>query len=95
MAGGDLQYWGDKHSLRATRPCQRVIEQLAKYDYEWTDGWLGTKFGSFAWKDRKSGVLTYFGSEIKFQNGFGAWQKMNYACDYDPKTETVLDVRIS
>ena len=35
----DLQCWGDKHSLRATRPCQRVIEQLAQYDYEWTDGW--------------------------------------------------------
>ena len=33
---GDLQCWGDKHSFGATRSCQRVIEQLAQYDYEWT-----------------------------------------------------------
>ncbi len=90
----DLQCWGDKHSLRATRPCQLVIEQLARYDYEWTDGW-GSKFKKMAWKDRKAGILTYFGSEIKFQNGFGAWQKMSYACDYDTNTEKVLDVRIN
>ena len=48
-----------------------------------------------AWKDQKAGVLTYFGAEVKFQNGFGAWKRMKYACDYDTKTETVLDVRMS
>ena len=35
-----LQCWGDKHNLAATFACQPLIEGLAKYDYEWTDGWL-------------------------------------------------------
>ena len=90
----DLQCWGDKHSMRATISCQGVIEALARYDYEWTDGWLGTKFDRFGWKKRSAGTLVYRGSEIKFQNGFGAWSKVTYWCDYDPNTQTVLDVRI-
>ena len=90
----DLQCWGDKHSLRATRPCQLAIEKLALYDYEWTDGWLGVKFDSFAWKDREAGTLAYRGSEIKFQNAFGAWRRASYWCDYAPNTQTVLDVRV-
>ena len=90
----DLQCWGDKHSLRATRPCQLAIEKLALYDYEWTDGWLGVKFDSFAWKDREAGTLAYRGSEITFQNAFGAWQRASYWCDYDPNTQTVLDARV-
>ena len=90
----DLQCWGDKHNLRATRPCQLAIEKLALYDYEWTDGWLGFKFDSFAWKDREAGILAYHGSEIKFQNAFGAWQRASYWCDYDPNTQTVLDARV-
>ena len=71
-----------------------AIEKLALYDYEWTDGWLGAKFDSFAWKDRVAGTLAYRGSEIKFQNTFGAWRRASYWCDYDPNTQTVLDVRV-
>ncbi len=91
----DLQCWGDKHNLRATRPCQLAVESLALYDYEWTDGWLEAKFDQFAWKDRKEGILAYHGSQIKFQNGFGAWMRKSYWCDYDPDTETALEARVS
>ena len=90
----DLQCWGDKHSLRAERPCQLAIENLALYDYEWTDGWLGAKFDRFAWKEREAGTIAYRGSEIKFQNAFGAWRRSSYWCDYDPNTQTVLDARV-
>ena len=89
----DLQCWGQKHSYRAATPCRLAIERLALYDYEWTDGW-GAKFPNVGWKDRKAGVLSYGGSEIKFQNGFGAWQKQSYWCDYDTDTQTVLDARV-
>ena len=90
----DLQCWGDKHNLRAARPCQLAIENLALYDYEWTDGWLGAKFARFAWKDREAGTIAHRGSEIKFQNAFGAWRRSSYWCDYDPNTQTVLDARV-
>ena len=39
----ELQCWGDKHHLAATFACQPLIENSAKYSYEWTDGWLGAK----------------------------------------------------
>ena len=84
----DLQCWGDKHSLRATRACQPLIENSAKYDYEWTDGWLGSKLTKIRWKDRKAGRISYWGDQIKFQNPFGAWMKFAYWCHYNPATET-------
>ncbi len=89
----DLQCWGDKHSLRATRPCQLAIEELALYDYEWTDGWLESKFDRFAWRKSRARTLTYHGSRIKLQNVFGAWRQASYWCVYDPNTQTVLDAR--
>ena len=66
-----------------------MIESTAKYDYEWTDGWLGTKLARYRWEDRKAGSVSYTGDKIKFQNGFGAWQKMTYWCHFDPNTNMV------
>ena len=88
-----LECWGEKHSFAASFRCPDQIERLAKYDHEWTDGWLGTKFSHFAWKDRQTGAITYIGDQIKFQNGFGAWVPHTYHCDFDPIKREVLDVR--
>lgn len=85
----DLQCWGDKHQFMASATCEPLIERMAKYSYEWTDGWLGSKFDRFMWKDRKTGELAFFGNKIRFQNAFGAWQNMSYTCEYDPAKETV------
>lgn len=84
----DLQCWGDKHAMEATFACQPLIERRAKYDYQWTDGWLGTKLPRFRWQDRKAGTLSYTGDKIKFQNGFGAWQHAVYWCHFDPAKKT-------
>ena len=88
-----LQCWGDKHSLSASVYCPDLIERLGRYDHEWIDGWLGSKFSRFAWKDRKTGTVTYIGDQIKFQNGFGAWTQHTYQCDLDTVNKKVLDVR--
>ena len=90
-----LQCWGDKHSLSASIYCPDLIERLGRYDHEWIDGWLGSKFSRFAWKNRKTGTVTYIGDQIKFQNGFGAWIQHTYQCDFDPVNKKVLDVRAS
>ena len=90
----DLQCWGDEHSFRATVTCQPIVEGVARYAYEWTDGWLGAKFGRFRWLDREQAHVTYLGDSIRFQNAFGAWQNASYECDYDPDAERVLDVRV-
>ena len=71
--------------------CGRQIEDLAHYSYEWTDGWLEPKFDRLIVAfDHKS--ILYQGSKVRFQNGFGAWQRMQYNCRYDPITERVLSV---
>jgi hypothetical protein len=88
-----LQCWGDKNNLSATVYCKKYVERLAKFSFEWTDGMLEPKFSHFRWKDVKAGVVTYIGDKIKFQNGFGAWQNYVYECDFDPKTNQVVDVR--
>ena len=89
-----LQCWGDRHSLRATFACEPLIESMARFDHEWTDGFLGAKFDRFRWLDREQGYVSYLGDQIKFQNGFGAWQNATYRCDYDPVSEAVLDTEV-
>lgn len=89
----DLQCWGDKHSIGAAIRCRAPVEKLAKYSFEWTDGWLEPKFSRFRWASKSAGTVTYVGDKIKFQNGFGAFQFYTYFCDYDPDHEVVLDVR--
>ena len=84
----NLQCWGDTHHLRATFACQPLVEDAALYTYEWTDGFLGSKFERFQWADRGAGTLRYGGDSVRFQNAFGAWQNMTYWCEYDPATET-------
>ena len=82
----DLQCWGDKHHMEATFACQPLIESRAKYTYDWTDGWLGSKFEKIMWDDWKIRTLLYGGDSVRFQNGFGAWQNMAYWCKYNPAT---------
>ena len=88
----DLQCWGDKNSLAATIACQGKIERLSRYGHEWTDSWLGAKFGRFQWVSRDEGVIRYQGDQIRFQNGFGAWIPHTYWCHYDTMNKTVLDL---
>ena len=89
----DLQCWGDENSLGATMACEEHIEDLSLYAHEWTDGWLGVKFSRFRWRDRDAGAVTYMGDEIQFQNGFGAWVRHRYWCDYDTLGKSAISVR--
>ena len=89
----DLQCWGDQHSVEATFGCQDHVESLARYTYEWNDGFLESKFSHFRWSDRANGVVTYMGDKILFQNGYGAWVPHRYWCDYDALNKQVLHVR--
>lgn len=89
----NLSCWGDKHRIAVSVYCVDYIERLAKYDHEWTDGWLELKFSRFVWDDRQMGSLTYIGDQIKFQNGFGAWIPHTYYCSFDPFKQQVLEVQ--
>lgn len=88
-----LQCWGDKHSLYASTACAPQIEAQAKYQAEWTDGWLGSKFDQFRRGTTPTSVI-YMGNQVKFQNGFGAWSRMQYECEFDPESKRVLRVHV-
>ena len=66
-----------------------MIERHAKYDFEW-DGW--NKYQYFSWQNKEEGIISFKGDAIKFQNGFGVFQRMNYSCVYDTLNKVVKEV---
>ncbi len=80
-----------KYEISAGLLCSREIPKLSKYDHKWTDGWYETKFSHYKNEVSTPGVLTVIGDKIKFQNGFGAWMKMQYWCKYDTQNKIVID----
>lgn len=86
----DADWLARWHKVDANGHCQRPVEDLAKYDFEWTDGWTEQKFSRYLARVVAPYVLTVVGDKIKFQNGFGAWQHMTYYCDYHVKEKRVL-----
>lgn len=78
--------WLDAHA-----ECQDRIERLAKYQVEWLTGWTVPMFSETRWNAEKRHFI-YRGDAVQFQNGFGAWQRQNYICTFDPATMEVVSV---
>lgn len=87
----DAEWLDKKFDVVASIACRPEIEKLAKFNFEWIDGFLETKFDSYSTKTVTPGVLRISGEKIKFQNGFGAWQIMRYRCDYDVVNKRVVN----
>lgn len=90
----DLKCWADENYFPAESAARPLIERYAKWDFEWTDSWLERKFTHYRWHDKEKGHLLYMGDKVKFQNGFGAWGPMTYTVAYDPKSNSVLSVKV-
>lgn len=90
----DLQCSWNEASIDLAVDCRRAIEGLAKWDYEWTDGWTEPAFAPAGWQDEENGVLMAIGKSLKLQNGFGAWKHVAYLCAYDPALKKVVDVSV-
>lgn len=88
-----LQCAGDKYGISAGVYCKSSVERLAKYTSRWTDGTFEMKFSHFRWLNQDKGLITFVGDKIEFQNGFGAFQKHIYECDFNPMNNQVLEVR--
>ena len=87
-----LECWSKRHRVDAEYRCQVAVERMAKYDHKWNDSWLQSKIPYARWANKSDRTLTYLGDAIQFQNGFGAWEHYWYECDYDPNSDTILDV---
>ncbi len=73
--------------------CGRQIENLAAYDYDWINSRVDRRFDQLMVQSDQKSIL-YLGDYVRFQNGFGAWQRMSYSCKYDPINQRVLDVAV-
>lgn len=87
----DVVCSGKKFQITAEIRCSIAVEQLAKYDFRWTDTGYETKFDRVLWI-REPYVIGYRGDKIQFQNGFGAWVRHNYLCEFDTSTEKATGV---
>jgi hypothetical protein len=83
----DARWMASNYQARISLICAPEVEKLAKYDFEWTGGWTAQNFPNYVGKVKKPYVLTITGDAIKFQNGFGAFRKTTYYCDYNLKTD--------
>lgn len=89
----DLGCWANKQTATVISQCREPVEQLAQYDFKWTDGILEPKFTHYRWKNKKAGEVTHLGDSIQYQNGFGAWIRHTYECDIDPSGQFATAVR--
>jgi len=88
----DLSCRGEEGVVHASVYCSDPIERLAEHSMKWTDGALDLKFSRYMWTDQPGGHITYIGDKAEFQNGFGAYTPVIYACEMDDKK--VIDVHI-
>lgn len=79
----------DEFRFKAEDACILAVEQLANWGYEWTGNFL-YRFESYSRHLTEPHILTVHGNNIRFQNGFGAWQDVSYACSYNVRTDSAI-----
>ena len=79
----------------ADSKCKTHIENYARYDYKWTNGWIDPIFASVSTKPPDYKTALYIGDAVQFQNGFGAFQRMGYSCEFDPIGGEVITVVVA
>lgn len=89
----NFKCWTDQHDLYAVTACETAVERTAKYEYRWENGWTEPKFHTLKWSEA-AGTITFGGTKIAMQNGFGAWRKMKYVCIYDPIDRRIVDLAV-
>lgn len=82
----------DKYFGAVEASCSLVIQRMAKYSYEWTNGWTGFKFRAEPARVGDNLVVRFYGDKLRLQNGFGAWSNTAYSCDVDLLSGQIVDV---
>ncbi|HFJ4332276.1 hypothetical protein [Serratia liquefaciens] len=92
-AASDGQCLFDRYMPEAAYPCKKLVEQSSKYDFEWTDGFVVMPFSHYR-NEPEKGQIVFIGDKVKFTNGFNAKSNMIYACTYDLKSKTAVDIEV-
>lgn len=91
----DLKCAGDKFTAESNAYCRGLLEDnaasIAKWDFKIGEGgFFDFLFDKFRWADSSHQQIIYIGNKAKFQNGFGAWQRVGYSCSFDVATKRPL-----
>jgi hypothetical protein len=74
----------------AEEVCTKAVESLARYDFEWTERWFNRFPGARLLNERR---ILIGGEAIRFQNGFGAFGKYKYTCEWDLDSKILIEVK--
>lgn len=94
----DADALDEKYGTDATVYCgdhaDDYLQSIAKYDFKWNVGLLGTKFDSYLRHVNKPGILTLVSNKASLKNGFGAYRRVTIQCDYDTQHKKVMEYRL-
>ncbi len=91
----DLQCASEKFTAAANAYCRGQLKiearTISKWDFQIGDGgFFDLIFDKIRWADDSKQQIIYIGNNAKFQNEFGAWERMGYSCSFDIKTKKPL-----
>lgn len=73
--------------LQAYTECVMSVEDAARFDYK--GDWLP----DYTWSsDGKS--ISIVGRDIRLQNGFGAWSRVTYTCEWDMAAQKITNLNV-
>jgi hypothetical protein len=89
----------EKYGVEATVLCgsgsDDYARKAAKNSFKWDDmSWYESKFTSYLTTVKSEGVMTYSSDKLLFQNGFGAYVRVEIRCTYDTQAKKVIDYEI-
>ncbi|MGB0218321.1 MAG: hypothetical protein ACPGJF_03220 [Sinimarinibacterium flocculans] len=72
--------YAQRHVFAAQRACEKAVTEQAKYRARF-DYSLDGMFDRYT---VRGSSIVYSGERAEFENGFGAWSRMRYTCEFEP-----------
>jgi hypothetical protein len=86
------QKYGDTAAAVCDSQADDYVKSVARYDYKWDSRVKG--FAPYDTKPDAPGILSMGSSDLRLQNGFGAYQHVVIVCDYSTQTGEVRGFEI-
>lgn len=81
----EAECYAQRHVFAAQRACEKAVTEQAKYRARF-DYSLDGMFDRYT---VRGSSIVYSGERAEFENGFGAWARMRYTCEFDPSSASI------
>jgi hypothetical protein len=87
--------YGVEGAIRCGSGSDDYARKAAKNSFKWEEmSWYESKFTSYLTKVNSEGVVTYTSDKLLFQNGFGAYVRVEMHCNYDTQAKKVIGYEV-